>query len=70
MKSWRQEEHPAIGNKHNCHITRLFLEQLRAVKHCLSAVKRVWSFTDGVLATLKVNDDDGNEFFASFATRR
>jgi len=28
------------------------------VQHCLSAVKRVWSFTECILVTLNGNDDD------------
>jgi len=30
--------------------------QLGSVQHCLSAVKRAWSVTDGVLVTLNVNE--------------
>jgi len=45
------------GNRQNCHI-KMSLWQLRTVPHCLSAVKRVRSFTDCVLVTLNVNDDD------------
>jgi len=32
--------------------------QLETVQHCLSAVKRVLTFTDCILVTLNVNDDD------------
>jgi len=30
--------------------------QLGTVQHCLSAVKRVWSFTDCIFMMLNVND--------------
>jgi len=35
--------------------------QLEAVQHCLGAVQRLWSFTDCVLVTLNVNDDDDDD---------
>jgi len=50
---WRQEEHLAKGNKQSCQINRF-----RFDNWCLSAVKRVWFFTDCVLVTLNVNDDE------------
>jgi len=34
---------------------------LETVQHCLSAVKRKWSFTHSVLVTLNVNDDDDDD---------
>jgi len=48
-QDWRHEKHPAIGNN---------ITKLETVKHCLNAVKRVWFFTDRILVTLNVNDDD------------
>jgi len=37
---------------------------LGTVQHCLSVVKRVWSFTDCILVTMN-NDDDGRYFIAN-----
>jgi len=36
--------------------------QLGTVQHCLMVVWRVWFFTDCILVTLSVNDDDEPSF--------
>jgi len=40
--------------------------QLGSFQLCLSAVKRVWSFTDYILVTLNVNEEDDDVFFKMF----
>jgi len=41
---------------------RMSVWQLGTVQHCVSGVKRVWFFTDCIIMTLGVNDDDDDSF--------
>jgi len=56
-KSWRHQGHPAM-EKQNCNINEMPFWQLGTIQDCLSVVMRVWFFTDCVLVTLNIIDDD------------
>jgi len=69
IKSWRKEGHPVNGNTESCRmVNQVSLDiwesvfrvpsTARKCEHCLSAVEKALSFSDCVLVTLNVNDDD------------
>jgi len=61
IKSWRQEGHPTNRRK-KIYFTRCRIDKvLGTVQHCLSAVKSMWSFTNCVLMTLDVENDDDHD---------